>query len=376
MLYLLGIFLAFFLSFLLITKKNKNAADYILSAWLSVLGANLITYYLLSTHQYSYPSWVVFGTMLPLLHGPFLYLYVRQQTSPKPFLMRDYLHFVPLLLCNILFASFYFASSSERIDIVMHEGQGFDVEMTIRSYAVYLSGIVYVSLSLWTLYQYRKNMVQQFSNTEKINFNWLLYLILWIVIIWFFVLFVQEDKFIYAATTFFILWLGYFGIKQVQVFHQPNISEVEYLEYEKDTHLDYGEKDIVGLEPTDKKYKNSGLTDSDIDDIHARLMLLLDNEKPFTNPNLTLNELAKMLHVHPNSLSQVINAKEEKNFYELINKKRIDEFIKKLAVPENKQYTLISIAFDCGFNSKASFNRNFKKYFESTPSEYQKMLDN
>lgn len=373
MLYLLGIFLAFFLSFLLITKKSKNAADYILSAWLSVLGANLITYYLLSTNQYDYPTWVVFGTMLPLLHGPFLYLYVKQQTSPKPFLMRDYLHFVPLLLCNILFASFYLASPSEKMDIVMHKGQGFDVEMGIRSYAVYISGVVYVTLSLWTLYQYRKNMVQQFSNTEKINFNWLLYLILWIVMIWFFVLFIQEDRFIYAATTFFILWLGYFGIKQVQVFHQPNTLEQDYLEYEKKA-ISYVQKDEIDLDAADKKYKNSGLTDNDIDEIHKKLTRLLDEEKPFTNPNLTLDELAKMLHVHPNSLSQVINTKEEKNFYELINKRRIDEFVKKLAEPENKQYTLISIAFECGFNSKASFNRNFKKYFGLTPSEYQKKL--
>lgn len=370
MLYLLGIFLAFFLSFLLITKKNKNAADYILSAWLSVLGANLITYYLLSTSQYDYPSWVVFGTTLPLLHGPFLYLYVKQQTSSEPFLLRNYLHFLPLLVCNALFASFYFASSSERMNIVVHEGGGFEIEMLIRSYAVYISGVVYVSLSLWTLYQYRKNMVQQFSNTEKINFNWLLYLILWIVIIWFFVLFVQEDKFIYAATTFFILWLGYFGIKQVQVFHQPNTAESEDLEYEKI------QKTAIDLETADKKYKNSGLTDSDIDQIHDRLIQLLDNQKPFINPNLTLQELAKMLHVHSNALSQVINTKEERNFYELINKKRIEEFVKKLAEPENKQYTLLAIAFECGFNSKASFNRNFKKYFESTPSEYQKMLEN
>lgn len=374
MLYLLGIFLALFLSFLLITKKNKNAADFILSAWLCVLGLNLTAYYLLLTQQYQeFPSFVVFGTTLPLAHGPFLYLYVKQQTSQSSFLLRDYLHFLPLVLGNLLFASFYMAPFSERLGVVIHEGEGYGVEMLIRAYGVYLSGIIYVSVSLWTLYRYRKNMVQQFSNTEKINFNWLLYLIIWIFIIWIFVLFIQEDSFIYAATAFFILWLGYFGIKQVQVFHQPHLSGSDYLVYEN-IDEDYFQEE-VNSEETEKKYKNSGLTDSDIDAIHSRLIALLDEEKLFVNPNLTLNELAKMLHVHPNYLSQVINSKEEKNFYELINKKRIDEFVKKLEDPENKQYTLIAIAYECGFNSKASFNRNFKKYFDLTPSEYQKKLE-
>ncbi|MBC8645361.1 helix-turn-helix transcriptional regulator [Flavobacterium lindanitolerans] len=213
-------------------------------------------------------------------------------------------------------------------------------------------------------------MVQQFSNTEKINFNWLLYLIIWIIVIWFFVLFIQKDSFIYAATAFFILWLGYFGIKQVHVFHQPRLSENDYQVYEKAATNYFHEE--TAIDEAEKKYKNSGLTANDIDAIHSKLIQLLEEDKPFVNPNLTLNELAKMLEIHPNYLSQVINSKEEKNFYELINEKRIDEFVKKLENPENKQYTLLAIAYECGFNSKASFNRNFKKYFEVTPSEYQK----
>ena len=98
----------------------------------------------------------------------------------------------------------------------------------------------------------------------------------------------------------------------------------------------------------------------------------MDKEKPFTNPDLTLNELAKCLEVHPNYLSQVINSLEQKSFYDLINERRVEEFIKLTEEPQTQQYTLLSIAYDCGFNSKASFNRNFKKYTGLTPSEYLK----
>jgi AraC-like DNA-binding protein len=89
-------------------------------------------------------------------------------------------------------------------------------------------------------------------------------------------------------------------------------------------------------------------------------MHLMAEQKPFKNPDLTLNELAGMLEVHPNYMSQVINSKEKKSFYDLINEKRVEEFIKLISQPSNQQYTLLAISFDCGFNSKASFNRNLR----------------
>ena len=99
----------------------------------------------------------------------------------------------------------------------------------------------------------------------------------------------------------------------------------------------------------------------------------MEEEKPFTDPELTLNDLAKRLDVHPNNLSQVINSMEKKSFYDLVNEKRVDAFIKNIKKPTSQQYTLLAIALDCGFNSKASFNRNFKKYTGHTPSDYLKL---
>nr|WP_246440606.1 helix-turn-helix domain-containing protein [Rhabdobacter roseus] len=77
-----------------------------------------------------------------------------------------------------------------------------------------------------------------------------------------------------------------------------------------------------------------------------------------------------MIDAQVHHLSQVINEKEQKNFYDLINGWRIEEFLKEVKSEKNKKYTLLAIAYDCGFNSKASFNRNFKKYTGKTPTEY------
>jgi AraC-like DNA-binding protein len=381
MLYLSGIVLAFFLSFLLITKRSKTPADYVLVAWLSITGFHLITFYLFYTNQETlYPTIVVLGIPLPLAQGPFLYLYTSLQTAAVPFRKKQLLHFLPLLLSYMLFVQFFFLTFSQKVEVFRLKGQGFETQIVFNSYAIYISGIVYISLSLIRLLRYRKNLVDQFSNTDKINFNWLLYLIIWMVTIWIVILLVKEDKLVFGAAALFVLWLGYFGIRQVQLFyhntpqpplaqsivaHIPEISPAETVASTPNNLLPLPESN-------NEKYQKSTLSDQDASLIHERLKVLLTEQKLFTNPDLTLNDLAKSLEVHPNHLSQVINSKEKKSFYDLVNEKRVEEFIRLMAQPAQQQYTLMSVAYDCGFNSKASFNRNFKKYTGLTPTDYLK----
>jgi AraC-like DNA-binding protein len=386
MLYLSAIILSFFLSFVLITKRNKTHADYILVAWLSITGFHLFTFYLFFTNQYlAYPTLVAVGFSLPLAQGPFLYLYTIQQTSSAPFNKKQLLHFVPLLLSYLLFAKFYFLPAEQKAEVFKQKGQGFETQSLVNLYAIYVSGILYVILSFRRLLKYRKNIIHQFSNTDKINFNWLLYLIIGIVAIWAVILFVQEDKLIFGAAALFVFWLGYFGIRQGQVFshNTPEPEDKSSLSVgrnNKQARLDDVQNltriDLPSLNenPESSKYQKSTLSEQNASLIHERLKLLMADQKPFKNPDLTLNELARCLDVHPNHLSQVINSKENKSFYDLVNEKRVEEFIKIISQPVSQQYTLLAVAYDCGFNSKASFNRNFKKYTGFTPSDYLKQL--
>jgi YesN/AraC family two-component response regulator len=111
------------------------------------------------------------------------------------------------------------------------------------------------------------------------------------------------------------------------------------------------------------------------DDLHSRLTQLMATEKLFTECELSLSDLAKRLNTLPNYLSQVINDKEGKNFYDYINNLRIEEFKILVSRPENRKYTLLSLSYDCGFNSKSSFNKNFKKVTGQSPSEYLNHLN-
>ncbi|MBC7569159.1 MAG: helix-turn-helix domain-containing protein [Spirosoma sp.] len=92
--------------------------------------------------------------------------------------------------------------------------------------------------------------------------------------------------------------------------------------------------------------------------------------KLYTNPQLSLNELATKLKMPPHTLSRVINDGFGVNFFDFINTYRIEEFKRRAEDPHYKQYTLLGIAYEVGFNSKSAFNRSFKKITGNTPREY------
>jgi AraC-like DNA-binding protein len=384
MLYLAGVIISFFLSILLITKRNKSGADYILFAWLSITGFQLLAYYhVIQGLHLVYPSLFVLSLPIPMVMGPFLYLYTCQETTSDPFIKKQLLHFLPALILYFWLSGYFFLPLDQKIEIIRQHGRGYENFMLVKGYAILVSGIVYITLSVIRLRKYRMNLVHQFSNTDKINFTWLFYLIVWMAVIWLAVIFVHDDKVVFGCVALDVIWLGYFGIKQVRVFSQGltplKVTPIPQLtagtgesEYGKaDNYKETDSEELVEMDDI-SKYQKSTLTEKNASEIYNRLRQLFLEQKPYKNPELTLNELAKSLAVHPNHLSQVINSIEKKNFYDLINEKRVEEFIELNSRQVNQKYTLLALAFDCGFNSKASFNRNFKKYTGFTPSHYLK----
>ena len=120
--------------------------------------------------------------------------------------------------------------------------------------------------------------------------------------------------------------------------------------------------------PGQTKYQRSGLKPDALNQHHQKLLEFMDTKKPYLEPKLNLGDLAKQLEISPNQLSQVINQKEQANFHDFVNRYRIEEFINQ--AKQNRQYSLLAIALDSGFNSKSSFNSVFKKQKGMTPSAF------
>ena len=389
MLYLIGIVITIFLAVLLTGKGNKTRADRILIVWLYAMAFHLILFYLFITGRiYDYPA--LLGHLpYPLIHGPFLFLYTaaltNQQSKNK---MAWLLHFLPVIILYLALIPFFRLSSVEKINVYRNKGAGYEPLMQICIVAIIISGIVYVAASLFLLRRYRRLIEDEFSNIEKINLRWLRYLIYGIAVIWTAVIF-ADDSIIFGIAALFVFYLGYFGIRQVGIFttvSQP-INKLTSSSIEK-TPKDSGTSTFPERLPDERvaqiaitttapkiKYEKSGLTEEKVDKIYNRLVTFMQNEKLFTDSELTLAALAKTLNVHPNHLSQVINSYEEKSFYEYINSLRVEEFKRLAPLPDNRNFTLLSLAYECGFNSKTSFNRNFKKATGVSPTEWLEQLN-
>lgn len=362
MLYFTGIIITFFLVVILASKKNKSEADKILAFWLFCTGFHLFLYYLHYKKDFtSFPFLLGLELPMPLLQGPFLYLYTSSLTNQNKNKKYNWLHFLPFVIAVLVLMPFFTLSFQEKLKVFQNDGKGYENLILILYTSILISGITYALLSLRKLSNHQKNISDQFSFNEKINLRWLQYLILGSSIIWLVVIF-YEDEYIFSVVVFYLMFIGYFGIKQVGIFTNQTIAENIVL------------NENIEIETTSEKikYEKSSLSFTELQVIHQKLTEIMTNEKLYKNPDLTLAELSQKLNIHPNVLSQVINSAEGKNFYDYINLQRVEEFKKLILLPENQKFTLLSIAFECGFNSKTAFNRNFKKATGLSPSEFLK----
>ena len=379
MIFVIGITITFFLEFLLLSKKVKVKADIILAFWMFFIGLHLFLFYINYSGLYNiYPASIGLIFPLPLVHGPFLYLYVSSLTNqiPKRKIFQ-FIHFAPPLLTYLYLIHFFILPAGEKIEVMKSGGAAYPVFNMILPILINISGIVYVTLSQILLHRYRKNIKEEFSNIEKINLNWLQYNIVGIGFIWIIVLFsnlifsdflkmneFDTDILIFTAVVLFVCFIGYFGLKQTNVFVAQSIQIPQLQDRQPSTHMEHKEL---------KKYAKSGLKDTEAEQLHKKLIEYMKLEKPYLDSDLSLSKLGERFEVHSNYLSQVINERENKNFYDYINEYRIEEFKQIVTDPKKKNYTILALAYDCGFNSKSAFNNFFKKATGQTPSEYMKL---
>ncbi|MEO0779696.1 MAG: AraC family transcriptional regulator, partial [Bacteroidota bacterium] len=152
-----------------------------------------------------------------------------------------------------------------------------------------------------------------------------------------------------ATTVFF---LGYVAIKQPEILRWAEVVPTE----EEDQNIIPLHSRPEGINSAQKE----------------RLVELMEREKPYLNPRLTLSDLASLLNTNVHQLSRLINEGFAVNFYDFVNGYRVREFKRRVILPEYQSQTFLAIAFSVGFNSKTAFNRSFKKLTNSTPRQFLK----
>ncbi len=361
----IGIVLSFFLAILLFAKKDKALTDNILSFWLVAIGIHLTGSYLYFNGYWElYPHLIGITAPLPLFYGPFLYLYLIYSIKKSNRLKAtDYLHFVPVLFSYLYMVPFYFFySADEKVKVDKGLIDDFGLFSTLLLIGIIVSGLAYSVISYRKLLLRKRLVLDNFSFENHISLNWLKFSILGIGLVFItaaiLILFREvagfefpfnADILIYSIIVGFVVFVGYSGIRQQDLFSNTVKNEEE-------------------LVHTESEYKKSGLKTNIAISKHKELLDFMVAEKPYLNPRLTLNELSQQIDMSSNNMSQLINQYEHVNFYDFVNKYRVEEFITK--AKKNKDFSLLANALDSGFNSKSSFNSIFKKLKSETPSQY------
>jgi len=365
--FIAAISIALFIAALILAKKEKHKSDVILFIWMILNATHIAFFYLTFTEAiYDFPFLLGWAFPLPLLHGVLLYLYVTSVSHQLPKKkLALFAHFIPAILTIGYLIPFFLLPAEQKIEVFKKHGEGYETFLFISLLATCISGIVYVGWSTHLIRIHKKRIREEFSNLAEINLKWLQFITYGLGIVWSLIIFSQDDGLIFMGVSIFVILIGFFGIQQKNIFH----SDIAVLSGDRI------QEQIQ--EPTaspKEKYSSSGLSEEKEKLYYDQLEVKMREEKIFTNIELSLSELAASLDIPPNYLSQVINTREGKTFYDYVNKFRVEEFQKLVADPKKQHLTLIALAFESGFNSKSSFNRYFKKVTGQTPSQYVKAL--
>lgn len=364
--------IGFLMLVLLIFKKGKNQKDYLLLAWILVTIFQTVFYVVSIFHQGFQGFLAISSFSLPLLGAPLLFFYILKLTAHQVSFKTFIMHSSVFLLYVI---TFYTASIVLDWNVVAEDGylQEFpDNPILSNFYAIPLaiSGFIYCIWDLILLKNHQKEIKTQFSFEEKINLNWVRY-----VVFSYFVLFILTSSLIFGATQFqlilpkvaftltgitlglMLVALGFYGFRQTTIF-TPQQKRIF--------------SDQLNSSPPTKRYAKSGISPVQLKSMAATLNHVMEQDQPYLDEDLNLNALAEKCKMTPVQLSQVINQHFLLNFYDLVNQFRVEEAKRRLDSAKFGHLSLLGIAYDCGFKSKSSFNRHFKKITGLSPSEYRK----
>lgn len=377
-------------SFLLLKKYyNQQQTS---SFWLSIfllLSASYITPWMLGfAGWYSMQPYrdILFYT--PFQHvfliGPILYFYIQSLLNPAFQFKKKYvLHFLPAILyflyCvlmviydKLIVKEYYFlADQSDRDLDAWYQIAGF------------ISMIIYFIVSIQYYNIYKKILVQVLSNADDFAFTWvrnffiafLTLLIAWVILIFFETFFEMSYAkawwyfFSYAIICYYIAIEGYANAVKSKIFFKSNLLQPQKITLLLPT------KQILFLEPYQKTETSDLENNNDIEEFEQwkkNIETLITKERLYENAELSLPELSKRLQINIPLLSKIINKGFGLNFNDFINQYRIEAVIDALMLGKHKKNTLLGIAFDCGFNSKSTFNRAFKKHTALSPQEFIK----
>jgi AraC-like DNA-binding protein len=370
-----------FLAVILFNSRNHQAANRILGALLLVISYLLVWTVIHDSRQLvQYPNVWGTGPALSLAIVPLLFLYVKAMTSAD-FVWKKtyYFHFVPVLLFLLNDIPFYLQDKATQQDLIIAH-----YKTSPGSFVFFLMLNIYLILYMVCIFRmlvhYEESIKNYYADTERIRLNWMRNLLVVVGSVWLGYVIASGVAGLHIASTWlcfilslFVYYVAYMSIRQPAIMatwtNDVAIPATEQTDEPEDDPL--STQPAVAVVPT--KYAKSGLTHHEIDHYVQKLTSVMEEEKIYRNNGLTLKELADRLAMSTHHLSQLLNQSLQENFYDFVNRYRIEEVKQGLLNPKKQHLTILAIALEAGFTSKAAFNAAFKKHTGYTPTQYKRL---
>ncbi len=302
-----------------------------------------------------------------LLFGPIVYFYFRAQVNRNfRITKKQFWHFVPYAIYFIYEIS-GFVQGPEVVQRISESTYDLILSYLLRI-TIWASYIYYFSKCLIIYQKYRKWSIHQFSNTELINFVWFRNF-LFAMIFWLMCREIMNTLDSFLNLDFYQDW--WWNLALVAVAFYIGLAGFVQKQPTK-IHFELAVNSANKNAESESRYPENNEIKSSV---ATKLTTLMREDRLYLQPDLNLQELAQHLQINAVQLSSTINQAFGQNFNDYINGLRVEEFIRLCNQDQSRKYTLLSIAYDAGFNSKATFNRAFKKVKGSSPKEYFQSKD-
>jgi len=341
--------LLFYSSKTIVSNRWLGALVFVVSDW--VLNIELIRMGILVR----YPVWRLMTPDLTFAIGPFIYFYAKSLVNgPQNINGKNWLHFLPLII-NLKKQLILVICSSGLLYIPFFQDLYFKRSTQYILFDSPIEKLFFISIVAYTIVTYiliRRQKNKVLSANKLKDLKWFLTIL---------------------DAVFVFIGLVYYGWDRPSVGQYvtllPLVAAVYVLgmaAWRRQANMSINEKEEYTVKPA-KAY----FTPDEANIYTQRLTELMTKQQLYLNPVLKVDDVAAELLISEKTLSSLINQNLGKNFNDYVNEYRIAEVKLKLSDPRNRNFTIAAIAFDCGFNSLATFQRVFKQFTGITPSKFQ-----
>ncbi|NND62742.1 MAG: helix-turn-helix domain-containing protein [Flavobacteriaceae bacterium] len=358
--YLFTAIIGFYISIMLLLKRKQDKiASFLISLFLLIHSLFIFHIFLYITNLiYRVPHALYMSSIFSYLYGPLIYFYFKRITLNYKFRKIDLIHLVPTVLIIMIMLPIFMFPESEKLRVLLEVGS-----LDRQPYLIYITTTKFASLLFYgylVLRVYLKSDHRsRLSNSSQ---KWIRNMV--------------------VLTEFYVLSYLVYGLTIMNTDMKSDFlfnfqivamaSMVLYIGYSSYVRPNLFSKEFGKRKP---KYKKSGLTPSFSNELKEQLLYLLEEEQIYRQNNINLEKISERLGTTRHNTSQVINEHFGLNFFELINKYRINEALEILKNDTNKNLNIIDVAYEVGFNNKVTFNKSFRKQLSLTPTQYLSSLN-